>query len=150
MQINARSEYAVRAVLDLSIHYSDGYVLAREIAKRQHIPPKFLPQILHSLRSADLLEATRGAKGGFRLRVPPGQLTVGRVIEAVQGPVFSYPCAQDDECELREDCPICGLWADARQSLRTVLNKTSFLDLAKRKNEGNGHGSTVLSGGEAH
>lgn len=133
MQITARSEYAVRAVLDLAIHYGDAYVLAREIAERQHIPPKFLPQILHRLRSADLLEASRGAKGGFRLKVHPSKLNVTTVVQAIQGPISVYPCGADSDCVLHQDCPICGLWTDTRNSMLKVLSGAYFSQLAAAK-----------------
>ena len=134
MQITAKTEYALRAVLYLAENHEDpSWVMAREIAENQNIPPKFLPQILHTLKQAEVVVASRGARGGFRLSRTPAELSVGEVVEAVEGPVLTKPCDKDLSCELKPTCPICGLWSEAHDSMLGVLHGTSVWDLVERK-----------------
>lgn len=131
MQVTAKSEYAMRAVLYLALNIDSGWVPARDIASSQHIPPKFLPQILQRLRGAQVIDAARGSKGGFRLLVPPSELTARQVIESIEGPLMVYDCSAERGCVLSEGCTICGLWSDTRNNMLKILSETTFSDLMR-------------------
>src|SRR4051812_28510908 len=87
MRLPARTDYAIRAVAHLAAAGSDAVLKADEIAAAQHIPPKYLLDILHELRMSRILRSQRGSDGGYRLNRDPAELTLGEVIRILDGPL---------------------------------------------------------------
>jgi Rrf2 family protein len=86
MRISAKTEYACIAMIELTAQYGSGEpVRIRRIAERHAVPPRFLVQILLQLKGAGLVASTRGAAGGYHLVRPPDQLTLGEVMEVIEG-----------------------------------------------------------------
>jgi Rrf2 family protein len=86
MRISAKTEYACIAMLELASQCgSEGPVRIREIAERHGVPPRFLVQILLQLKGAGLVTSVRGAAGGYRLLAPPDQISLGRIMEVIDG-----------------------------------------------------------------
>ena len=120
----------MRAVLELAV--AGGGPLRRdEIAKAQEIPTTFLQNILVELRHDEIVEAQRGRDGGFRLARPAAEITVADVVRAVSGPlatvrgvrppVVAYNAAAE---------PLKDVWIALRTSIRAVLERVTFADLA--------------------
>jgi Rrf2 family protein len=86
LRLSNRGRYAVRAVFDLAVHEGEP-VHVRAIAARQRIPARFLEQIFQALKRAGLVESKRGPRGGFLLAQRPGEVRLGDVLRAVEGPV---------------------------------------------------------------
>jgi len=95
MKISAKGEYALKAMLDLSMRESSGLVSIQEIAARQSIPQRYLEQVLLQLKRASLLTSKRGAAGGYHLTRSPGEITVGEVLRAVEGEVAPFEPARE-------------------------------------------------------
>jgi Rrf2 family protein len=87
VNISAKSDYAVRAMLALADMGADRPIRGEALATAQDIPVKFLENILLDLRRADLVSSQRGADGGYRLSRPASAITVAEVIRAVDGPL---------------------------------------------------------------
>ncbi|WP_235486871.1 Rrf2 family transcriptional regulator, partial [Frankia sp. AvcI1] len=88
MQISARADYALRALLTLAA--SDGQLVKGEsLALAQDLPLRFLENILTDLRRAGLVQSRRGADGGYQLGRPADQITVATVIRVTDGPLAS-------------------------------------------------------------
>ncbi len=85
MRISAKGEYALKAMLDLSLQPSRRIVPIQEIAARQGIPQRYLEQVLQALKRAGLLASRRGAAGGYQLARAPEDVTAGDVLRAVEG-----------------------------------------------------------------
>jgi Rrf2 family protein len=85
MRLSARTDYGLRAALDLAARYGTGPVRMHEIASRQGIPPRFLEQLMVTLRRSRLVESRRGVRGGYLLARPPEQITMRDVVEALEG-----------------------------------------------------------------
>jgi Rrf2 family protein len=86
MRISAKTEYACIAMLELASQYGSGEpVRIREIAERHGVPPRFLVQILLQLKGAGLVASVRGAAGGYRLLSTPDQISLGRIMEVIDG-----------------------------------------------------------------
>lgn len=132
MRLTAKSEYGLLAAIDLACNHGPEPVSAREIAERREIPPRFLEQLLVSLRRADLVTAVRGAKGGFTLRRDPSEITVLDVVEALEGPLVSSVCdhARDEACQKTASCAAAPVWTAATRALRDVFASTTLASLA--------------------
>lgn len=89
MRLSKRSEYGVRAAIQLAATYGSGYVQTQEISRRERLPNKFLEAILRSMKSAGLLVSKIGASGGYRLAEPPESISLLRLLEALEGELIS-------------------------------------------------------------
>ena len=87
MRITYRGDYALRAVLDLALHYNQGVVTIHELAKRADAPVKFLEQVLLDLKKGGFLESKRGINGGYSLARHPKDIKLGEVIRFIDGPI---------------------------------------------------------------
>ena len=86
MKISAKTEYACIAMLELAAQYGTGEpVRIRKIAERHDVPPRFLVQILLQLKGAGLVASVRGAAGGYHLLKPPQEVSLGQVMEVIEG-----------------------------------------------------------------
>src|ERR1700709_278328 len=86
MQISAKADYAVRAMLELAAHGPE-LVKAELLITHQGLPRKFVESILAALRRPDPLRRPRGADGGYALAQPPSKVTLGSILRAVDGPL---------------------------------------------------------------
>jgi len=94
MNLNAKTEYACLAMLELAQHFDSGEpVQVRRIAERHGIPSPFLVQILQDLKRQGLVSSTRGAAGGYRLTRSPLKITLAEVLEVVEGHAEPSTCA---------------------------------------------------------
>src|SRR3954462_2995354 len=100
MRITAKADYAVRAALELA--GSDGPVKGDALASAQHIPLKFLENILIELRQAGLVRSQRGPDGGYWLGRSAEEISVADVIRAVEGPRASVRGERPEELDYRD------------------------------------------------
>ena len=131
MNISAKSDYAVRAMLTLANQESPRPVKGELIATSQDIPVKFLENILVDLRRAGLVASQRGAEGGYRLGRPATDITVADVIRAVDGPLANIRGVRPEEAAYSG--PAEGLrdvWIAMRAALRQVLEHVTLADVA--------------------
>jgi Rrf2 family protein len=140
MRFSQRTEYALRALVELGRRRGDGGtqpVPCREIARLQHIPERFCEQVLADLRRAGLIESQRGASGGVRLARDPEGLTVSEVVEVVEGPVVTQACLDpfDDNARSLAHSSIQELWLDVQITIRDRLASATVADLIRRQEE---------------
>lgn len=126
MQISARADYAVRALLCMAEHEPD-LVNVDTIVTEQGLPRKFIESILAQLRRAGLVRAQRGASGGYLLSAPSTEITVGGILRAVDGPLAEVRGLRPHETTYTgaaEHLP--EVWVATRASLRRVLDETTL------------------------
>ncbi len=132
VDISARTEYAVRAMLILAEASStaSGPVSVETLAFRQSLPRKFLEAIVADLRTAGLVRSTRGARGGYALTREARDITLGDVFRAVDGPLAEVRGLRPHETSydgVASHLPT--VWVAVRASLRSVLDETSLSDV---------------------
>lgn len=135
MRISARTEYGLRAMIELANHYGLGPIGVREIASRQGIPERFLEQLISSLRRAGLVTSQRGAQGGFVLAKPAVEVTVFEIMEALEGPLNPVSClsSSDVGCEKDSMCATQNLWRQAKCCLEMLFRATNLESLRKEQ-----------------
>ena len=130
MRVSAKSDYAIRAAVELAAA-GDGPVKGDRIAKAQSIPPNFLENILADLRNAGIVGSRRGAEGGYWLARPAAEVSLADVIRAVDGPLANVRGVRSDELEYEGSAKALGhVWIAVRASLRGVLEHVSLADVA--------------------
>ena len=88
MKIGSTGLYGILALAELSRTLKSGRPMqVKEIAKRQKIPEKFLGHIMILLKQADLVRSNRGPSGGYHLALPPETISVGTVLQVLEGPL---------------------------------------------------------------
>lgn len=129
MQISARADYAVRALAELAAA-GRGPIKSERLATAQHIPPKFLENILSELRHAGLLLSQRGAEGGYWLARPAAEITLADVIRAVDGPLANVRGQRPETVDYGGAATrLSDVWIAVRASMRAVLEHVSLADL---------------------
>jgi len=134
MRISKRCQYALKAVFELSVRDSDQPVKIQEIAGAQNIPPRFLEVILNQLRHAGFVESQRGSEGGYMLARAAEELTVGEVVQCIQGPISltADAAGQLDRGEyFYGDYAFEQLWENINSAISQVCDKTTFAELVE-------------------
>jgi Rrf2 family protein len=125
-------EYAVRAFMHLGALPGREYALVKTIALEAGLPAPFLAHILQTLVRAGLLDSSKGPGGGFRLRVPASEISLARLVDAVDGPGRYLRCpAGLAECSDRAECGMHDSFQPVRSRIIEYLEGTSVADLAK-------------------
>ncbi|HEY9407969.1 MAG TPA: Rrf2 family transcriptional regulator [Jiangellaceae bacterium] len=129
MHVTARADYAVRAVVQLaSLHPASA--TRQQLADAQEIPGKFLETILGDLRRAGILDAQRGAAGGYRLTRDATEIPLADIIRAAEGPMAAVRgLPPEDTTYPGAAAELTKVWVAVRASLRDVLETTTVADV---------------------
>ena len=134
MRVSAKTDYALRALLEMSSRDDGKPVSAEELGRLQGIPHGFLQAILADLSKAGVVIAQRGQSGGWRMNRDPKDVSVADVIRAVDGPLVSVYGLRPEAVTYNEAADVLQhVWIAARRSLREVFERVSIQDLADRK-----------------
>jgi Rrf2 family protein len=137
MRLSRRSEYGLRALVDLVRHGDDGPVALATLAERNRLPTKFLEQIMATLKHAGVVRTTLGAHGGYAIAADPTSVSVGRVIRLLDGALaplgcvslrYYEPCSCVDEAA----CPLRDVMLDVRDAMLEILDTETLAELAAR------------------
>jgi Rrf2 family protein len=137
LKVSLKTEYALRALMELAARAGEGHIPAREIGARQGIPVRFLEHQLAALHKAGLVDSQRGANGGAALARPADEISVAEVIELFEGPLAVMHCLEehDDECAHSSRCGLQELWMRVDDAVRAVFERTTIAELITRHRE---------------
>ncbi|MEU0315314.1 Rrf2 family transcriptional regulator [Nocardioides sp. NPDC006273] len=134
MRVSAKSDYALRALIEMAAREDGKAVSAEELGRAQDIPHGFLQAILADLRKAGVVISQRGQSGGWRLARKASDVSVADVIRAVDGPLVSVYGLRPEAVTYNERADVLQhVWIAARDSLREVFEKVSIAELATRE-----------------
>lgn len=128
MKLTTRGHYSVKALLDLSLQPRHQPASVKAIAQRQDLPAPYLEKLLIEMRRAGLVESIRGAQGGYRLARPPGQISLGQILESVGESVDPLP-HHSPEAEQAEDWVTHTVWQRLHEKMKEALYSISLEDL---------------------
>ncbi len=130
MRVSAKTDYALRAALELAAAPDEKPVKGERIATAQAIPLRFLENILMQLRHAGLVDSRRGAEGGYKLARPPAEVTLADVIRAIDGPLAGVSGVRPESLGFEGVAePMRDVWIAVRASLRGVLEQVTLADV---------------------
>jgi Rrf2 family protein len=131
VHISARSDYAVRAALGLAAAYP-ATASSATLATDQDLPRKFLEAILADLRRAGLVRGQRGVEGGYVLTRPPGEIAIGDVLRAVDGPLAEVRGRRPEDTSYDGTAEhLRQLWVAVRAAVRSVLDEVTLDDVLR-------------------
>ena len=138
MRLSTRGRYGTRLMVDLAQHYADGPIPLAAIAKRQDLSAKYLEQLIILLKGAGLIRSVRGRRGGYMLARKPEEISVGEIVETLEGKLSVVDCVLEPElCYRAIECPTRDIWVGMTEmikkqlfslSLGNILAKTTSVD----------------------
>ena len=134
VRISSKGEYALHALLDITVNDGQGLIQTPDIARRTGIPVKYLEQVLLALKAAGLIDSKRGVGGGYMLARPPQEITLSEVLDYVEGSLEA-DCAEGRvvvNWANQQAIVVKNAVCEARRAMLRVLVSTSFADLAGR------------------
>jgi len=109
-------------MVDLAQHYADGPIPLAEIAKRQDLSAKYLEQLIILLKGAGLIRSVRGRRGGYMLARKPEEISVGEIVETLEGKLSVVDCVLEPElCYRAIECPTREIWVGMTEMLKKQL-----------------------------
>lgn len=131
MRISARTDYAVRAVVELAAAGVGATVKAERIAQAQQLPAKFVLNILAELKRAGIVRSHRGVDGGYLLGRDPAEITIADVVRAVDGPLARVGTHLPEELDYPGPAgSLRDVWVAVRVALRDVLETVTVADVS--------------------
>jgi Rrf2 family protein len=134
MWVSRRTDYATRAVLALAV--ADGGPLRlEEIAAATDAPRSVLEQVMPTLRTGGIVRSERGPRGGYRLNHPAEEISLERVVRLFEGqlaPIGYATRRSPDPCPELVARSLRPVWEDVRDATISILEETTFADLARR------------------
>jgi Rrf2 family protein len=135
MKVGSRGDYGLRALVYLaSLSDSGEPVQIHAIAERQQIPEDYLRQLLVHLRLAGLVRSVRGPHGGYLLAKPATEISMGEVLDVLEGPTDPMSCRHLDDgaerCDILAACNIRAKWREAVGRMQQELYDTNLAELA--------------------
>lgn len=132
MKISTKGTYGLEALVDLALHESEGPVSLKNIAERGGFSEAYILQIFLVLRRADIVTSIRGSQGGYTLSRSPSEISVGDVLEALEGPLAPVSCIIKDcknPCNRYDRCVTRNLWERIMGELSMLSRSISIADL---------------------
>jgi Rrf2 family cysteine metabolism transcriptional repressor len=128
--ISTKGRYGLRAMFELAKAYGEGPLSIKQIASSQALSEQYLEQIFSRLKSAELVESTRGAGGGYALGAKPEDISVGMILVALEGELAPAGCVGEDaSCENIGLCTTHIIWQRIYDGFNNVVNAISLQDM---------------------
>ncbi|MBI4979595.1 MAG: Rrf2 family transcriptional regulator [Spirochaetes bacterium] len=140
MKLSTRSRYGTRLMLDLAIHYGQGSIMLKDIAKRQAVSLKYLSQIIIPLKGAGMVLSVRGAHGGYTLAKTPEMVTLREIVETLEGDTSILDCVHESaSCKRSGSCVMRDVWCRLDGTIASFLEGITLRTLVdnSRKYEKN-------------
>jgi len=134
MRVTAQEEYGLRCIMQVARSGPQGYSTIPEMAERECLTSAYVGKLMRVLRKAKLVKSIRGPKGGFQLIRPPDQISVGEVLAALGGRLYSTEFCdryrgKRRECVHSIDCSLRSLWVGVERLVEGVLGQCRLSDL---------------------
>ena len=131
MKISTKGRYALRMLIDLSMHKEEGYISLKDIAERQGISKKYLEQIVPLLSRTGMLKANRGYQGGYTLARPASDYTVADILTLTEGSLAPIACleAEQNDCPRAAECITLPVWKGLYETIVNYLSSITLQDI---------------------
>lgn len=130
--MSMKCKYALKALIKLAANYENGYLSATEIASSEHIPKKFLEQILLELKHSKFVHSKQGSKGGYYLVKHPKDVSVADVYRLFDGAISLLPCVSLNfyekcaDCHDEKTCTMRREFITIREGARVIMSQVSL------------------------
>lgn len=131
-------------MFQLALNYGNGPMLLKDIAEQEDLSVRYLEHLVPPLKTAHLIYATRGARGGYSLAKNPREITLKDIIQVLEGSLYPSECVKSPEvCDRSRFCITRDVWAELEQTISATLASHTLMDLVNQyKNNSNSEEST--------
>ena len=136
MKFNTKIRYAIRAMVEIAKADENTKVFQKDIVKKQKISPKYLDQIIQSLKSSGLVYSLKGRKNGYRLVKDASEITILDIHNAFESEIAVVECLSDCiHCELEAKCPTRKFWYGLNTMIIDYFKNATLRDLMDKKSD---------------
>ncbi len=131
IRLTRQTDYGIVLLTEMAIS-PDRFHNAPSLSALTHLPLPMVSKILKMLARAGLVESQRGARGGYRLARPAGEISVAEVIATLDGPIAITECAEDrlEDCSYESFCRVRGNWLRINRAVRESLEGINLAEMA--------------------
>ena len=134
MNLTAKSRYALKIMMDLTLNQQGGQQQRQKIALRQGISVDFMDHILARLREHQLIQSTRGRSGGFRLKRPAESISLWDIFSSVEDSLYPVRCMDEEGCQFEENCISLDAWGGVYRDIRAGLSRKTLQQICDKFN----------------
>ncbi len=133
MLVSTKGRYALRVMIALAESGPEHFAPLKEIATEEGISEKYLESILVLLTKVGILEGLRGKGGGYKLAIPPEELTVGSILKVVEGGLAPVSCLEENfrKCDNIEACKTRPMWEKLNGVIDSFFENITLSDLVE-------------------
>lgn len=132
IRITKATDYGILILSEFARRSDHAVLNAKDLAALTHIPLPMVGKILKTLAHARLLDSHRGARGGYVLNLQPKDITLSKVINAIEGPVALTECGEGPGfCSLESLCPVQSNWVRINHAVRDAFSGVTLSDMAR-------------------
>jgi FeS assembly SUF system regulator len=135
LKISRLTDYGLLATIYLARKHSET-VSAREIAEFYHLPVPTITKVLKALHQGGMIESHRGVSGGYSFEGDAETLTLGHILELLEGPWDLVECETTDEkghatCSIRAGCPSRRFMFGINRAIKGAFEQVTLGDLSR-------------------
>ena len=135
MKLSTKGRYGLRALIDLAVHADEGAVSIQSIAERQNISESYLEQLARLLKKAGIIVSVRGAKGGYQLGRPAGEISVGDILRALEGSLDAVTNEGSGSCGEADFCVTRFVWKKINDSITQAVDTIYLNELVEESHQ---------------
>jgi len=133
IRLSTKGKYGARLMFQLALNYGNGPMFLKDIAEQEELSVRYLEHLVTPLKTARLIFAIRGAKGGYSLAKNPGEITLKEIIQVLEGPFYPSECVQSPGiCTRSTFCITRDIWVELEQTISTTLANHTLMDLVNK------------------
>ena len=129
--IRRNTDYGLRAMVNLAERYGQGTVSAKDLAAQEEVPYQLICKLLQKLQRAGFIRSLMGPSGGYKMAKPPSEVTLGDVVEVLQGQVIINRCVLDDGCSRKHTCVVSASLRKIQKELENYMETVTLEQLIK-------------------
>ncbi len=132
MKFSTRTTYGLRAIIRLAEAFGGNSVSLASISREEDISLKYLERIFSSLKKAEIIKSEKGVTGGYSLIQDPSEVTILRVVKALEGDMNLFHCMGDGEkiiCSSKCGCTATRVLKTVQDAINKSLNSMTLKDL---------------------
>lgn len=134
MRLSTKGRYGVRLMFDLALHYGERTVSLKDAANRLGISEKYLWHLIPPLKNAGLINATRGARGGYALARQPHRISLKEILESVEGSMSLVECTEKPSlCNRSESCIAREVWMEVTNRMLQALASFTLDEMVEKQ-----------------
>jgi Rrf2 family protein len=138
MRLSKKAEYALRAMVAMGRRGQSRPVAIQDLSEGERIPVKFLEHILLELKRSGLLRSKRGVGGGYLLNRPIDRISLGEIVEVIDGPFVPVACTQPGApgrcgCGQPKPCGLGSTFGELQELVHRFLAARTVADVIKRE-----------------